>query len=147
MRFRWRQSDHIFLLSSSADKSVRSRERARPAGQSEGRIVVIINERAPSVLLFIIPLSASAIFLLDILGPFAPYTSGLYVPLIMLSIAAFSPIGVAYTGLVCFIMTVAGFILSRNESFDMTTEHNLFAILCVVFATTAIAMVCARRIS
>jgi hypothetical protein len=107
---------------------------------------MIINQQAPGALLFGIPLSASAIFLLDLLGPFAPYTSGLYVPLIMISIVAFSAIGVAYTGLVCFVMTILGFILSRNDGFDLTTEHNLFAILTVVAITTIIAVACARRI-
>lgn len=106
---------------------------------------MIINERALGALLFGIPLSASAIFLLDILGPLAPCTSGLYVPLIMVSIVAFSPVGVAYTGLVCFVITSVGFMLSRDDGFDLTTEHNLSATL-VVAVTTAIAVACARRI-
>ncbi len=63
----------------------------------------------------------------------------------MISILTFSSTGVAYTGLVCFVMTILGFTLSRNDSFELKTEHNLFAVLTVLVITT-IAATCARRI-
>ncbi|TWF58882.1 hypothetical protein [Neorhizobium alkalisoli] len=41
---------------------------------------MIINERAPNILLIVTPLAVTAVFLLDILGPASPYSSALYVP-------------------------------------------------------------------
>jgi hypothetical protein len=105
---------------------------------------MIINERAPNILLIVTPLAATAVFLLDILGPVSPYSSALYVPFILLSIWVFSAAGVAYTGLVCFVMTIAGFVLSRNEGFERTSPFDLFAILAVIAITTIIALVIAR---
>jgi len=107
--------------------------------------IMIINERAPSILLLITPLCASAIFLLDILGPMSPFSSALYVPLILLSILVFSAAGVAYTGLVCFVLTIAGFVLSRNDGFDRVSFLDLLMILAVVVITTAVSWAIARR--
>jgi UPF0716 family protein affecting phage T7 exclusion len=75
----------------------------------------------------------------------SPFSSALYVPLILLSILVFSAAGVAYTGLVCFALTIAGFVLSRNDGFDRVSFLDLLMILAVVVITTAVSWAIARR--
>lgn len=106
---------------------------------------MIINDTAPSTVLFAIPIAATAVFLVDMLGPYSPETAALFVPLILLSIWAFSATGVAYTGVVAFVMTIASYILSRNEGFDRTNAQELLVILAVLAITTALSVGISRR--
>jgi hypothetical protein len=109
-------------------------------GDIEGSIAVIIKERTPTFILVVIPLAASATFLVTMLGPFAPYTGGLFVPVILLSRWTFAPIGVAYTGFVCFVLTISGSILAQNEGFKAEGVHDVFGILIVIAFTTVGAL-------
>ncbi len=106
---------------------------------------MIINQTAPGSVLFALPVAAAAVFLLDVLGPYSPETAALFVPLILLSIWAFSAAGVAYTGLVSFVMTITSYVLSHNNGFDRTNAQELLVILVVLVITTALSVGISRR--
>ncbi|MBB4446988.1 glucose-6-phosphate-specific signal transduction histidine kinase [Rhizobium cellulosilyticum] len=98
---------------------------------------MIINLRAKTALFFVVPLSMTAVFLLDILGPFDPFISILYLPVIVLSTRAFSNTGVFYSGLVAMVMTSASFVLSQVEGFDGMTSRQ-FALIAIAIAATTV---------
>lgn len=106
---------------------------------------MILNLHARRVLFFVVPLSMTAVFLLDILGPFDPFISILYLPVIVLSTWAFSSFGVFYSGLVAMVMTVASFVLSQVEGFDGMTARQFALIAIAIIATTILTVGLARR--
>lgn len=88
---------------------------------------------------FFIPLALSAIFLLDILGPFDPVVSVMYGPIILLSTWVFSKGGIVYVGFVCVVLTSASFILSGVEGFNSMNTLQFMAIIVAIVVTTSLS--------
>ena len=104
------------------------------------------SEHPPSItMLIIIPLGLSAVFLLDILGPYDPVVGVLYLPLILFSTRVLSGFAVAYVGLAAGVLTCASFVLANNEGFDKITYDQWGAILAAIAVTTTFAVVLSRR--
>jgi hypothetical protein len=90
--------------------------------------------------LALVPVSLSVIFLLDILGPFDPVITVLYIPVIVLSTRIFPKGIVTYLGLVCVVLTGASFVLGHVEGFDKVRLGQFAAILLSITATTSFAL-------
>ncbi|KRB51361.1 hypothetical protein ASE04_11320 [Rhizobium sp. Root708] len=90
--------------------------------------------------LALVPVSLSAIFLLDILGPFDPVITVLYIPVIVISTRIFPKGIVTYLGLVCVVLTCASFVLGHVEGFDKVRLGQFAAILLAITATTSFAV-------
>jgi hypothetical protein len=101
---------------------------------------MVINLHARAFLFFIVPLSMTAVFLLDILGPFDPFISVLYLPVIVLSTRAFNNFGVFYAGLVAMVMTSVSYIVAQIEGFDGMTLRQFMLIAVCIIATTALTI-------
>lgn len=105
---------------------------------------MIIKENAPIFLLLAIPLCLSAVFLLDVIGPFGPTITVLYLPLIAVATRAFTKSGVTYIGLICAVMTCAGFVLGKVDGFDAIPAHYIVATVAAVVATTTLCLLLSR---
>jgi hypothetical protein len=97
---------------------------------------MIIKQSAPVSFLFGIPICLCAVFPSDVTGFFEPIVSVLYLPLIAISTRAVSKAGVAYIGLICLVMTCAGFILSKVEGFELITDYQMAMLIAAIIVTT-----------
>ena len=88
--------------------------------------------------LFLVPLGLSAIFLLDVVGPFEPFISVLYVPVLILAAKLFDKAGVVYVGVVCLVLTSVSYLLANVEGFDSVTMRQYGAIVSTVIIATAL---------
>ncbi len=105
---------------------------------------MIRERRLENAFLFLIPLALLAIFLLDVLGPFGPGTSVLYVPMILLVSKVLPQPAVVYMGVCCAVFTFASFMLSSVEGFDSMNAEQFASILIAIAATTYLSFGLAR---
>lgn len=104
-----------------------------------------LENRSPKSFLFVVPVALAAVFLLDVVGPFDPVISVLYLPLIILATKMFSKLGVTYVGLACVVLTCASFLLANVEGFNSVTAGQFASIILAIAATTSLAIALTRR--
>lgn len=88
--------------------------------------------------LLLVPLSLAAVFLLDIIGPFEPVVSVLYIPIIIVAARIFRRPGIVYVGVVCIVLTTVSYVLAHIEGFDSETLRQYGAIVATVVVTTSL---------
>jgi hypothetical protein len=106
-----------------------------------------LENRSPKSFLFVVPVALAAIFLLDVVGPFDPVVSVLYLPLIILATKMFSKLGVTYVGIACIVLTCASFLLANVEGFNGVTASQFAFIVLAIAVTTSLAVGLTRRLS
>lgn len=92
----------------------------------------------------VVPLGLAATFLLDVIGPFDPVISVLYIPLVALAAKVFSKAGTLYASTVCVVLTAASYILAKVEGFDRVS-FTQFACISIAIAVTALLVLKLRQ--